>query len=386
MYTPSRSFVLHSWYTYTAAVLALSILAWAMGVPGVLHRAQAVQLVQVSDTLSTSKPGVVANHTIQFQTPTGVPADGSTIELSIPSGFDMSTIGEDDIDIADDGVDLTTDTSCGAVNAAVSTSTQTITIEICNTGGGAIAADSVVTIEIGENATFSGTGAEQIVNHATQGDYQLDIGGTMTDDGATRLVIIDSVVVTGEVETTLVFTIEGVDAGQTVNADTQPTTGTSTATSVPFGTVQPTNEYVVAQGIRVTTNAESGFTVTVEASGELESSTNATIDSFVDGTGTATPTTWAEPSAQSGNSDTYGHWGLTTEDVTLSDDDSFGDALYVGDFIQNAREVMYATSSADGTTTHIGFTRVAYKLEISSLQESSSDYTTQLTYVVTPIF
>jgi len=386
MYTPSRSLVLHTWYTYTAAVLIVSILAWAAGLPGALLRAEAAQLAQVSDTISTSKPGVVADHTIAFTTPTGVPADGSTIEITIPSGFDMSLIGEDDIDIADDGADLTTDTSCGAVNAAVSTSSQTITIEICSGGGGAIAAASTVTIEIGANATSSGTGANQITNHASEGNYELGIAGTMADEGYTRLVIIQSVVVTGEVEPSLTLVIEGVNAGQPVNADATVTTGTTTATTVPFGSVQPSTEYVMAQNIRVSTNAESGFTVTVETSSDLESSTSATIDAFVDGSGTSTAITWTGPSAQSGNTDTYGHWGLTTEDITLSDDDSFGDALYVGDFVQNPREIMYSTTSGDGTTEHIGYTRVGYKLQISSMQEAATDYTTQLTYIATPIF
>ncbi|NJO83945.1 MAG: hypothetical protein HC828_14930 [Blastochloris sp.] len=95
---------------------------------------------------------------------------------------------------------------------------------------------------------------------------------------------------------------------------------------------------------------------------------------------------WAAPSATVGLTDTYGHWGLTTEDTSLSDDDSFGNALYVGDFIGSAREVMYATTSADGATPNIGTTRVGYKAQISVIQEAARDYTTTLTYVVTPIF
>ena len=50
------------------------------------------------------------NHTITFETPTGVADDGSTIEVIFPTGFTMGSVGEDDVDIADDGVDLTTGT------------------------------------------------------------------------------------------------------------------------------------------------------------------------------------------------------------------------------------------------------------------------------------
>jgi len=386
MYSPSRSHILRSGYRYTSFVIVLSILAWSVGLPFLLPRAYALQLDTLSDTLSTSRPSSAADHTIRFVTPSGVPADGSTIVIDVPTGFDMSTIGEDDVDIADDGVDLSTALACGLTQAAVSTSSQTITIEICTGGGGAIVANSVVTIEIGQNATSSGTGAHRIVNHASAGSYPLDIGGTMLDSGSTRLVVLDSVQVSGEVETYLDFSITGVNAGGTVNGDLTTLTGTSTATTVPFGTVAPATEYVLAQDVAVTTNAENGYVVTVVADGDLRSSGNATIDSFFDGTAEATPTTWDAPQPVSGLPDTYGHWGITTEDASLSDNDSFGTALYVGNFVDTPREVMYATSSADGTTQHIGATRVGYKLEVSVLQEAAADYQTTLTYVVTPVF
>ena len=349
-------------------------------------RAQAAHLSNLSNTISTSKPGAGANHTIVFTTPSGVPADGSTIEILIPDGFSIASINEDDVDVQSNGVDLTTGASCGAVQAAVSTSGQTIAIEICSGGGGAIAPGSEVTIKIGTHAEFSGTGTNQIINHALPGDYPLYIGGTMTDRGATRLVILEAVTVSGNVDTFFNFEIHGVDAGQSVNADETLTFATTTATSVAYGVVAHGNEYLLAQDLSVTTNSRNGFMVRVFADGDLESSTGATINSFSDGTGVETPTAWAPPSRVPGDADTYGHWGLTTEDQMLSDDDSFGDALYVGNFISDPREVMFSTSSADGTTPHIGSTRVGYKLEISIMQEAATDYSTKLTYIATPVF
>jgi hypothetical protein len=382
-----RSVRLRTWYTYTGVLALVSVLMYVTGLsPYFILRAQAAQLETLSDTLSTSKPGVGANHTIRFTTPTGVVADGSTIEIAVPAGFDMSTIGEDDIDIADDGVDLTTALSCGAVQAAVSTSTQLITIQICSGGGGAIAPGSVVAIEVGTHATASGSGTQQILNHGTTGSYKLTIGGTMADEGGTELVIIDAVTITGEVATYFDFSIGGVDAGEVVNADATQTFSTTTATSVAFGTVAPNTEYVLAQDLAVTTNAVNGFTVTVEAAGDLQSSGGATINSFSDGTGVAVPGAWTQPTGTTGSPDTYGHWGLTSEDITLSNNDPFGAALYAGNFINTPREIMYATTSANGIAPHIGATRVGYKLEVSTLQEAATDYTTSLTYVATPVF
>lgn len=381
----SRSEALHPWYIRTATVLAVALVAWATGVPRTLFFANAAQLQQFSDTLSTSRPGLPSDHTMRFTTPSGVAADGSTIVITMPSGFDVSALGEDDIDVADDGVDLTTAPTCGATQAAVSTSTQTITITVCSGGGGAIASGSVVTIEVGTHATSSGAGVHQIVNHASAGSYELNIA-TPSDTGSTELIVVDAVTVSGQVDMYLDFSVDGVNAGQAVNADATLTFATTTATSVAFGTVAPDTAYVLAQDLAVTTNAVGGFTVTVEAAGNLQSLGGATIDPFVDGTGTSTPIVWAAPSSTVGLPDTYGHWGVTTEDTTLSDNDSFGNALYVGDFVDEPREVMYATSSADGSTPDVGTTRIGYRLEISAMQEAARDYTTSLTYVVTPVF
>ena len=353
-----------------------------MGLPGFLARAGAEQLVELSDTLSTSRPGVGADHTIRFTTPSGVPADGSTIDIVLPGGFDVTTITSDDVEIDDDGVPLTVGASCGSVAAAASVSGQTISIELC-AGGTDIAEDSVVIIRVGEHTT---SGTNRIINHPDPGSYELVLGGTMPDDGRTRIVIVEPVLVTGQVETFLSFEIFGVDAGESVNGDAVATFATTTATSVSFGIVQSETEYLLGQDLSVTTNSGEGFVVTVEATGNLESSSGASISSFIDGNETAVPEVWTPPSAQPGSPNTYGHWGLTTDDTSLTDGASFDGALYAGNFITEPREVMYHNGAADGSTPGIGAARVGYKLEISGLQEAGSDYTTTLIYVVTPTF
>jgi len=345
----------------------------------------AAQIQTLSDTLSTSKPGIGADHTIRFVSASDVP-EGSTVVVTLPSGFDTSTITEDDVDVIDDGVDLTTNVVCGAAQAAVTVLGQEVRIEVCVGGGGAIASSSQVRIEIGHHATSSGVGTHRIVNNPIPGSYELGIAGTAPDQGYTRLVIIDAVTASGEVETYFSFSVGGVGAGQTVNEDVTLTFSTTTATTVPFGVVQPNTEYLLGQDLFVTTNADAGFTVTVAAADDLRASSNATINSFIDGSGTSTPSEWVAPAGVSGSLDTYGHWGVTTDDATLSDDDSFGNARYAGDFITTPREVMNATSSADGTAPGIGRVRVGYKLETSMMQEAANDYETTLTYVATPTF
>lgn len=373
------------WHFFVTPSLILALLAGSLGVAGFPTQSHALQVAQFSDTLSTSKPSVDANHTLEFLSPNGI-AEGETLVVTLPDGFDMSSIVEDDIDVRDDGVDLTTASSCGSVEAAVAIVDQAITVEICAGGGGAIAGTSVITMLVGDHASVDGVGSNQVTNHGTPGNYEVLLGGTMEDYGFTRIMIIDATQVSGAVQTFFSFSIDGVSAGGSVNDDLTTLTGTTTATSVPFGLISPETEYVLAQDLRVTSNSTNGFTVTVQATGDLESGVGATIDSFYDGTSLAVPGSWDSPSGVVGSATTYGHWGVTSEDTSLSDGNSFGDALYAGNFIASPREVMYATSSADGTTAHIGKTRVGFKLETSVMQEAGNDYTTALQYIATPVF
>ena len=309
----------------------------------------------------------------------------------MPTGFNVTSITEDDVDITDDTVDLTTDTTCGAVNAAVTTSGQDIIIEICSGGGGAIAVDSAVAIEIGANATASGTGANQVVNHADADSYVISIGGTMEDSGDTRIVIIETVQVSATVNTLFTFSVNGVDDGVTVNNEAITTSASTTATSVPFGNLVADVPKVLAQELRVDTNALNGFSVTIQADQTLTAGNTATIDTFANGSPVASTTVWESPAATLGSIDTYGHWGITSDDDGISggatDNWGSGEAAYRGDFVNNPLEVFYydgpVVSSAG---IGVGSTTVAFKIEVSALQEAATDYTANIMYIATPVF
>ena len=374
-------------------LVALSFMFWTTGLPLALITANAAQVSSFSDTLSSSAPGVGANHTIEFTTPTGVSADGSTIVVTMPAGFGMGSLTENDVDIADDTVDLTTDTTCGAVNAAVTFSGQDIEIEICTGGGGAIAADSVVEIEVGTNASASGTGANQITNHATDDSYVVTLGGTMADTGETRIAIVETVDVSAQVNTIFSFSINSVGSGVTINDDSTVTTGVSTATTIPFGTLQPGVPKMMAQELRVDTNALNGFSVTIQADQTLTAGNLATIDEFSNGTALASSTLWSEEPllATLGNTDTYGHWGITSDDDEVSSTTAnlwgIGEAAYVGNFINNPVEVFYYDGPVLNTSgVGVGSTTVGFKIETTALQEAATDYTANVMYIATPVF
>lgn len=112
--------------------------------------------------------------------------------VTFDSDFDPSALTEDDVDIADDAVDLTTAPDCsGSEQAAVSLALGVLTIQICAGDGGAVAAGSEVTIEIGTQATASGIGANRVANPAADGTYFVTLGGTFGDGGSFAVPILD---------------------------------------------------------------------------------------------------------------------------------------------------------------------------------------------------
>lgn len=369
----------------TAAIVSMAVVLWSLGLSAI-HFADAANVTTYSDTLSESAPSVVSNHTITFTTPTGLAA-GEDIVLTFPAGFTgVGSIVAVDLDFNNDGTDEDLiDGAASAANWNVTAAGQVITI---TSGTDVMAANATATIEIGTNATFPSPGGNQITN-PTAGSHEIDITvGSGNDTGSTRVAIVDVVTVTASVDTLFTFAVQGVAGGTLVNsADT--TGGTTTATTIPFGKLDAGTASTAAQTLGVTTNAKNGFVVTVHSDGQLNSTTGADIDGYLNGNYTTTPTAWAGPTPSLGDDNTYGHWGVSSADVTLeagasTDTYSGGDNFVSAS--TTAVEVFRHDGPTNGTAAGIGSTTVIYKVEISALQEAAEDYQATLTYVATPVF
>ena len=203
----------------------------------------------------------------------------------------------------------------------------------------------------------------------------------MQDSGEMRIAIIDVVTVSASVNTRFDFTVAGVASGSTVNSSPTTTVANSDVNALPFGVLSPNTSVTLAHDLSVVTNASNGFNVTVEQSGDLQSSTGANINGFIDGSYTNTPTAWTSPAATIGVDTTYGHWGLTSDDPDFS-----GTADRWVAASTTPRTIFSNTTVADGTQTGTGTTRIGYQVQISSLQEAGTDYSTELTYIATPTF
>ena len=181
------------WRTAIAAVILTAAVA--------VSPTYAATLGSVNHFFSTLQTNVAANQTLIFTTPSGI-SEGETVSITFNSFFDLGSITEDDIDFEDDDTDLTTAVDCSGVEEAmVDIAGSTVMLTICAGDGGAIAAASVITVEIGAHASASGVGAGAIINPVVTGTYYVSIDGTFGDTGSIAVPIgqDDTVIVSGTV-------------------------------------------------------------------------------------------------------------------------------------------------------------------------------------------
>lgn len=361
-----------------ATLVACAVLLASIGIYNI---AQAANLVSVSDTLTDSDDAVVSNHTIAFtMSSTGSVAAGGTVTATFPAGFGFGSVVVGDIDLVVNGSSVTLVAGApGASQWGYTRSGQVITFT-AGASGASIASNQTVVIRIGTNAVTGGTGTNQITN-PTYGSYELYITAGTTDTGRTRVAILEDVDVTAIVDTSFTFTVTGMATSSTVNGVTL--TGSTSPTLINYGRVVAGVPKVLGQRLNVTTNARSGFNVTVQTTGTLLSSNGADIDTFTNGTNVNTPAVWSAPTNNISQENTWGHWGLTSsDDINTSE---FSGSKYVA-ASTTARSIFSHSGPSDGTTANVGSSTVAYKLEITPLQEAADDYNTTLTYIATPTF
>ena len=351
-----------------AMLVACAVMLWSVGV---YTTAQAANLIEVSNTLTDSGPGATSGHFFSFEIPTGSSVAGANdYVITFDSAFvDVSTVVSGD---------LTVRLNAGAPIAIGNFAAGATTLTFDNV---AATAGDVVTVEIDPGV---------ITNPSTIQSYEflITVANATSDSGRTRVAIVDYVDVTAVVETTFDFVVSGTGTSTAVNGTS--TTGSTTATEIAFGVLEAGTVYTMAQELSVVTNAANGFVVTVQQDGNLQSSTGADIDGFIDGAYTNTPTVWASPSNSLLQENTWGHWGLTSDDSELStlDPDEFtvsgGDRWVAAS--TTPRVIFSHSDPVNGVGQGYGTTTIGYQVEITPLQEAADDYQTTLMYIATPTF
>jgi hypothetical protein len=330
-------------------------------------------ITAAKDLITDSDPGQIATHTITFTTGTST-AIGGYIDVVLDEttgAFGDILVGN--ITCPDAGADWakTVELTANANDTARCEAT-------------ALKASGTKTIIL-----------EDIQNPLTENEYTIDLYHYDSNDVLLERVtlyvaIIEDILMTARVESTLEFIISGVNSGTSVNGVNCDMT--TTATTTDFGILDIDTEKTVCQRLQVATNADYGFSVTVEQDNELTSNTGSTINSFNnsnDGVGSSTlPHAWAPPGATIDEYHTYGHMGLTSQDDSLSwgGNNPFNSGLgayYAGFNNTDPIEVMYHDGPVTNDINHKGSTYVAYTAEISVLQEAG-EYQNTLTYICTP--
>lgn len=346
-----------------AMLVACAVLLWSVGA---YTTAQAANLVEVRNTLTESGPSVLSGHSFSFKLPVGSAlASGDDITITFPSGFTgVNTVVSGDLVVrvnAGAPVTLTNFTAVGQVltfDGLIATSSPTITVVLA---------------------------ATKVTNPASIQSYEFTITKP-GDTGKTRVAIVNNVTVTAVVNTLFDFVVSGLATSTAVNGTS--TTGSTTASQIPFGVLTQNQIYTMAQRLNVTTNAKNGFVVTVEQDGNLQSSTGADIDGFSNGSYVNTPVAWSVPTNSLLLENTWGHWGLTSNDSNLNGNEfnvgGGGDRWVAAS--TTPRQVFSHTGPADGSTQDYGVATVGYQVQISPLQEAGDDYVTTLMYIATPTF
>lgn len=344
----------------TSFFVVLSLVVSSFGIFPFTTDAAAV--TSFKDVLSREKAATLSNHTITFTTPTGV-AGAAEIVLT----FDNSTsipvaLDYEDIDLSDDGVNVTLAAApSGATWGVVRTSSTVITF---TNGSGAVAGGSVIEIEIGTNATTGSTGAEQITN-GSAGTTLLALSGSFGDTGTTASYIIadDQVVITATVDPTLTFTVSDntVGFGTLGSGAARWATGTSGTGSAPAASSG-------AHELTIGTNASGGYAITYN--GATLTSGGNTIDvATIAGDADGTP---------------------GSEQFALGIDDNGGNATIPSayDYGSNNYKFVAGTTTTIASETAASATEtidVQYIANISSSTEAGS-YSTTVTYIATGTF
>lgn len=345
---------------FTSFASFVTIVAITLGVSVVhIDLAYAAALNTLSDTQSSVKVSTVSDHTIQFVTPTGIPA-GQTVTITFPAGYSMGSFAVNNVDFG-----TSTSASCSSFNQETLAASQSGTtwgiaqagqVITLTSGSVSVPANRCVQFKIGSNATFGGTGVSQITNPASPASYAITIAGGFGDSGSitTNIITDDTVSMTGTVAQSLSFTISTstiyfgtLGSGGAKYASSTNTAGDATSTvahTLAVGTNAPSGYTITARGQTLTSQQNAANTIT--AIGSTVASSTAGTEQFgirataVGGTGYSLSSTFSAASS-------YGYDGTaTTSTIFASGTGSTNTTTYSLYYVANIAPITEAGTYA----------------------------------------
>lgn len=322
--------------------------------PALVPNAMAASVTSFSVLLSREKAAVQSNYTVTFTTPTGIAAS-ATLILTFDNSTDIDAVTFADIDLKDDGVDVTlAATAAGASWGVDPTSSTVLTF---TNGSAAVAAGSVVEIEIGTHATG---GAEQITN-GSAGTTKLVLSGTFGDSGTAAIPIIaeDQVTITATVAPTITFAISDTSIGFGTLSSSQATWANGAGT----GSATDTSAHTLA----VATNATGGYAITYNGA-TLTSGSDTISVASINNDANGTPGT-----------EEFGLSLSTDGDGTIATGYNHGDPDWT--WVAGTTTTIFSETGPTATETVSAY----YLANIAGNTEAGS-YSTTVTYIATATF
>ena len=231
-----------------------------------------------------------ATHTITFTLASAVPSNGD-IYITIPAiditgktndgfpdtnssvstnGFDLNGLGTSNITVSSSGCN--NNWTVAAVTAGTASTDHTIRIDRTTD---TCAAGSTITVTIGDTnkklinpAPVSSGHTQGVADIYTINVKSRDGADNTLDESNVKVAVIEGVLVSATVQETLSVTVAGVSSS--TSACGQTTDVTTTATSVPWGTIANFGSFMeAAQTVTVSTNAVSGYTVKISENDQM---------------------------------------------------------------------------------------------------------------------
>lgn len=214
--------------------------------------------------------------------------------------------------------------------------------------------------------------------------YTQNTAGSITyDDTTMKVVPVDGVLVSANVELSLTYTIASIGTATTVPAcntgSTFTTSVATTATSVPFGSIVNLDTfYNAAQTHTISTNATHGYALTVQYDMPLNLGIGATVPGVTipDGScdGSCTADTAAAWNTATNNGLAYTLGNITGSDAAFT----AGSGFKI--FSTTPKTIMSKASQTSSSAID-----TCYRLSVDATQQTGY-YKNKLTYIATPKF
>jgi len=312
--------------------------------------------------------------------------NGSYFVYTFDPAFDMSAITIGDLSFYyNTEAPFTIAADCSGADAVAGEIIgNAIVMTLCPGDGAEFSQYALVVLYVG--------GDNQIINPSSTGTFGVRITAYDGDDNVLAdddpfVAIVNPVDLNAVVDATFTFIIDGESGSGTI--DSYTVASASSALYVGFGDLTAGTAVTMGSSLSVSTNAVSGFVVTIQQNHNMLASSGADIDSFKDGAVQYPAATWTAPVGTIGSENTYGHMGVATEDsATISATASVttgSDGEFIGLVAGTPRTIWSYGGPADGTTQDIGHIDVGYRVQVTSLQEAGR-YQNRLMYIATPTF